>query len=257
MALRFVPAETTQVYMETLQQYLDQHGRPVALYSDKHSIFRVNHPEHDGELTQFSRALKTLDIAAIHANTPQAKGRWSGPTRPCKTVWSRSCACVRSRTSTPPTPSSPTFMADFNARFAVEPQSPQDAHRPVLHSLEEQALILCMHHTCKLSKNLCFQFKNREYQLQGQGKGYRLRGATLTVCEAFDGTITLLHQGHIMPYRLLAEGEPPTPLDDEKSVHHSVDQAKAKQTAKPTYKPAPDHPWRGRGNITPAPAQTP
>ena len=75
LALRFVPAETTQAYMETLAQYLDQHGRPVALYSDKHSIFRVNHPQREGELTQFSRALRTLDIQAIHAHTPQAKGR--------------------------------------------------------------------------------------------------------------------------------------------------------------------------------------
>ncbi len=151
----------------------------------------------------------------------------------------------------------PIFMADDNARFAIAPQSPQDAHRPGLHSPEEQALILCRHHARKRSKNLCLPFKNREYPLQGQGKGYRLRGATLTVCEAFDGTITLLHKGQAIPYRLLAEGEPPTPLDDEKSVHYRVDQAKARQTAKLTYKPAPDHPWRGRGNITPAPAQTP
>ena len=75
MALRFVAAETTQAYMETLQAYLSRHGRPVALYSDKHSVFRVDHPEHDGEFTQLSRALKTLDIASVHANTPQAKGR--------------------------------------------------------------------------------------------------------------------------------------------------------------------------------------
>ncbi|MDP1329360.1 transposase, partial [Klebsiella pneumoniae] len=47
----------------------------VALYSDKHTVFRINNPEREGELTQFSRALKTLDIESIHANTPQAKGR--------------------------------------------------------------------------------------------------------------------------------------------------------------------------------------
>ena len=61
--------------METLRAYLAQHGRSVALYSDKHRIFRVNHPDHEGELTQFTRALRTLDIKPIHANTPQAKGR--------------------------------------------------------------------------------------------------------------------------------------------------------------------------------------
>ncbi len=73
LALRFVPAETTQAYLETLAQYLQQYGRPVALYSDKHSIFRVNHPQREGELTQFSRALKTLDIQAIHAHMSMPK----------------------------------------------------------------------------------------------------------------------------------------------------------------------------------------
>ena len=75
MALRFAPVETTQAYMETLRAYLAQHGRSVAPYSDKHRIFRVNHPDHEGELTQFTQALKTLDIEPIHANTPQLKGR--------------------------------------------------------------------------------------------------------------------------------------------------------------------------------------
>lgn len=75
LALYFASAETTQTYMETLAGYLDRHERPVAFYSDKHGVFQVNHSERDGELTQFSRALKSLDIEIIHANTPQAKGR--------------------------------------------------------------------------------------------------------------------------------------------------------------------------------------
>ncbi len=75
MALRFVPAETTRAYMETLRGYLNDHGVPLALYSDRHSIFRVNNPEREGELTQFTRAIKTLGIEPIHANSPQAKGR--------------------------------------------------------------------------------------------------------------------------------------------------------------------------------------
>ncbi len=46
LALHFAPTETTQSYMETLHQKLEQHGRTVAIYSDKHSIFRVNHPQN-------------------------------------------------------------------------------------------------------------------------------------------------------------------------------------------------------------------
>lgn len=249
LALRFAPAETTWAYMEILDRYLQHHGRPVALYSDKHSIFRVNRPECEGELTQFTRALKSLDIAPIHANSPQAKGRVE---RANQTLQDRLVKELRLRNISDIDAANaflPVFIEDYNARFAVEPQSPIDAHRPVLHGTEELALILCLHHTRTLSKNLAFQFKNSEYQLQGQGKGYRLRRTAVTVCEAFDGTVTVLHSGHTMPYRLLAEGEPPIPLDDEKSIHHTVDQAKARQAIKPTYKPAPDHPWRRKTKV--------
>jgi len=244
LALRFAPAETTQAYMETLDLYLRQHGRPVAFYSDKHSIFRLNHPQREGEWTQFTRALKTLDIEPIHANTPQAKG-WVE--RANQTLQDRLVKELRLRAICDIETANaflPEFIKAYNQRFAVSPRNPTDAHRPLLHSAEELALILCLHHTRTLSKNLTFQFKNREYQLQGQGKGYRLRGHRITLCEAFDGTVTVMHKGRVLDYRILAQGEPPVPLDDEKSVHHTVEQAKARQQAKPKWKPPVDHPWR-------------
>src|SRR5215472_13992753 len=57
--------------------YVERHGRPIAFYSDKHAIFRVNNREaKSGEgMTQFGRALHELNIDIICANTPQAKGR--------------------------------------------------------------------------------------------------------------------------------------------------------------------------------------
>lgn len=92
MALRFAPAETTRDYMETLRNYLDKYGRPLALYSDRHSIFRVNNLEREGELTQFTRAIKTLGIEPIHANIPLIKGRLSVPIRRYRTDWLKNYA---------------------------------------------------------------------------------------------------------------------------------------------------------------------
>jgi hypothetical protein len=37
-----VPSESTFAYFEALKTYLRRHGKPVAFYSDKHSIFRVS-----------------------------------------------------------------------------------------------------------------------------------------------------------------------------------------------------------------------
>lgn len=243
-ALRFVPAETTQAYMETLDGYLTSHGRPVAFYSDRHGIFRVNHPDREGDLTQFSRALKTLDIGAIHANTPQAKGRVE---RANQTLQDRLVKELRLRSISDIDAANaflPEFIADYNRRFAKAPQSAVDAHRPVLHDTRELALILSIHHTRKLSKNLTCQFLNREYQITGQGKGYRLRGSRVTLCVGFDGQVTILSQGRALRHRLLEQGEPPIPIENEKSVHGRTDQIKQRQAAKPAYKPPPDHPWR-------------
>jgi len=74
--LRFEPAETTESYFRSVHAYLKQHGTPVAFYSDRHGIFRINAPDVVGEAqTQFGRAMEALNIEIICANSPQAKGR--------------------------------------------------------------------------------------------------------------------------------------------------------------------------------------
>ena len=51
LQLRFAPTETTLEYMHTLHDHIVAHVLPVALYSDKHSIFRINAKEADPEAT--------------------------------------------------------------------------------------------------------------------------------------------------------------------------------------------------------------
>src|SRR5712691_6100022 len=77
MHLKFVETESTFDYFQATREYLEAHGKPVAFYSDKHGVFRVNSTgavEGDG-MTQFGRALHALNIDILCANTPQAKGR--------------------------------------------------------------------------------------------------------------------------------------------------------------------------------------
>lgn len=77
MELRFVPSESAFSYFEATRSYLEQHGKPIALYSDKASVFRVNKKDATGGdgHTQFGRALFELNIECICANSSQAKGR--------------------------------------------------------------------------------------------------------------------------------------------------------------------------------------
>jgi hypothetical protein len=63
MDLQFVQSESTFSYFGALESYLLKHGRPVAFYSDKHTVFRVAKPsQHMTGMTQFGRALAELNI---------------------------------------------------------------------------------------------------------------------------------------------------------------------------------------------------
>src|SRR5580700_6247397 len=78
MQLRFVVSESAFDYFRATKDYLETHGKPVAFYSDKHGIFRVNAKDArigGDRITQFGRVLSELNIDIICANSPQAKGR--------------------------------------------------------------------------------------------------------------------------------------------------------------------------------------
>ena len=71
MELRFVESESTFIYFESTKRYLQNYGKPIAFYSDKLSVFRVNEKDAKAgdQVTQFSRALSDLNIDIICANT--------------------------------------------------------------------------------------------------------------------------------------------------------------------------------------------
>jgi hypothetical protein len=77
MTLRFSEVESTYDYMNATRQYIEQHGKPVAFYSNRHSVFKINKkaPLTGKQMTEYGRALYELNIELICANSSQAKGR--------------------------------------------------------------------------------------------------------------------------------------------------------------------------------------
>ena len=73
----------------------------------------------------------------------------------------------------------------------------------------------------------------------GRGKGYRLRGAEVTVCKAFDGSVTVLRDGRELPVRLLAAVEEAAPVEDEKTVVRRVDQCQGRAAVAADVQAAP------------------
>jgi len=242
--LQFYPSETTQAYMSSLKRYFKRYGRPVALYSDRHSIFTVNTKDaQSGEqLTQFGRALKTLDIEGVQANSPQAKGRVERANQTLQDRLIKEMRLVGVGSMEEGNAFLQQYMEKHNDKFAIKPASEDDAHRTVVHNEQELDLIFSIHYKRKLSKDLSLQYNNTVYQLKIKGIGYAMRGAMMTVCESFDGTVTLLYKGKEQPYTTYKRGEKPQPVADDKTINQIVDQTIIKQAA--DHKPGPDHPWR-------------
>jgi transposase len=240
LELRFVPRETFFAYSEVARQYFECYGKPLAFYSDKHGIFRVNQPQTIGKgdgLTQFGRAMQELDIQIICANTPQAKGRIE---RANKTLQDRLVKELRLRgISDMETGNAylPEFLEDYNRRFAVLPRSSHDAHRPLL-STENLDQILTRQVTRILSKNLTIQYNKVIYQVQTNRPGYALRNAQVIVCENSKGDISILYRGKPLEYCLYHKPVRQAEVVTTKTLDHQLRQPKS---------PAANHPWRQYG----------
>lgn len=245
MELRFVPAETTFSYFEATQRYLERYGRPLAFYSDKLSVFRINLPtdQSDQGLTQFGRALQDLDIELICANTPQAKGRVEHANG---TLQDRLVKEMRLRGISSLAEGNAylsEFMTDFNRRFAKAPRDPQDAHRP-LRQQDRLDRIFTVQETRSLSKNLTLQYKRVIYQIQTKRPSYALRHATVWVREDARGQVTIEYQGGRLAYTVHHEQTHQGEVVTSKQLALSTDGPTLERAQRSVYVPPADHPWR-------------
>ena len=206
MYLQFVAAETTFNYFAGVRSYLSEFGKPLAFYSDKFGVFRVNIPNalSGTGLTQFGRALKELDIELICAHSPQAKGRVE---RANQTLQDRLTKELRLRglgTVAAANAYLPEFIADYNQRFAVAPRSTESAHRRLAQGENlERILTLCERRT--LSKNLTLSYNNVIYQIQTKRSAYTMRQAQVEVREKQTGEITIEYKQRPLAYTIYQE----------------------------------------------------
>lgn len=131
--LRFVKSESAIAYFNATRAYLEDYGKPVAFYSDKHSVFHVSKSStlSNRGLTQFGRALEDLNIEIICANTSQAKGRVE---RANKTLQDRLVKEMRLRGISSIEEGNAyleEYRAAHNAKFAKSPRNAKDLHRPL------------------------------------------------------------------------------------------------------------------------------
>jgi transposase len=259
--LRFVPTETTLGYMACLHGHIQSYGLPMALYSDRHSIFRVN-GESEGE-TQWGRAMSDLGIEQICANSPQAKGRVE---RVNQTLQDRLVKEMRLQGIDDMTAANrwlPQYIATFNQRFAVAAKSPEDAHVAWMDAGQSLREILSQHEERTLSKEMTISYCGRCLQITHTSSGRGLRQAKVKIHEHFDGTLEIRRQGHLFAYQEIAKPKRQGQIKDSKEINQHLDVLSGKRYA---HTPTANPPWRGARRdgaalqatgLRPAPSATP
>lgn len=221
-----------------LQIYLERYGRPLAFYSDKHSIFRVNQKERYEKgkcTTRLHEALKELDIELICAHSPQAKGRVE---RANGTLQDRLIKEMRERrisTIEEANAFLDEFTVKYNRKFGKIPSNPENAHRSLLPS-HNVAHVCMLRETRILSKDLSFQYKNEIYQIETTRR-HSLHGK-VDVFEAEGKIVMIQKEGRPLKYHKWKEKTlEPTPVVDTKELEVRWNEKKIR-------KPWKHHPWK-------------
>lgn len=202
MLLKFVPSESALAYLQATREYVEAHGKPVAFYSDRHGIFRVNQPNGgrgDG-MTQFGRALHELGIEILCANSSQAKGRVE---RAHLTLQDRLVKELRLAGVADIAAANlflPAFLADYNRRFGKMPRNPKDLHRPLAaHDSLDDALAWREERT--VTANLTLHYNKVMFLLEPYEITRAAARQRVVVHDYPDGRLAIRWNGVELPYR--------------------------------------------------------
>ncbi len=200
--LRLVDHESSYNYMACLRTYINKFGCPLALYSDRHSIFRVNRENQNGETTttQFTRACGNLDIKVICAKTPQAKGRVE---RANRTLQDRLVKELRLRNISTVVEANAYFeeyRLDHNDRFARPPENPADAHLPKPNEGLEKLLTYTVQR--KVFQDLSLSFNKMKLILEDTDLARKAIGKRVVVAMSLDGDLEVTFDETPLPFRI-------------------------------------------------------
>jgi len=240
----FRQEEDTEGYFIVLEQMMRRYGVPLAVYSDRHSIFvspaseRLSiEDELAGKtepLTQMGRALEELGISHCKALSPQAKGRierlWG--TFQDRLIIEMRLAGINSQEEA--NSFLPGFVEKHNKQFSVAPKEMETAFRKA-PGKKVLTQILCRHEKRKASNGSTISYQGMTYQLVDASRAVvsLVPKAQVTLLLHRDGSIQACYRDKVYELRSLENKKPEKPMTHVFQI-----------TPKKNHKPAADHPWR-------------
>ena len=197
----FCDHEDTSSYFQLMQGLLRRCGVPLALYTDRHPVFKhKSEYQPAGKSTQFGRAMAEVGIQLIFALSPQAKGRVD---RTAGTFQDRLITELRLAGATTVEQANAVlreFLPRFNSQFRVPAQQPQAAYRS-LDSSPQMEWILCFKHLRQVARDNTVNYQLRTLQLLPAQDWPSYAGVKVEVLEQSDGHLIVPHEGKVIAHQ--------------------------------------------------------
>jgi len=200
--------ETTEGAMRLLWRWVETHGIPRALYTDRKTVFITDRePTLEEQLageepkTAFGKACAKLEIAIIPANSPQAKGRVERNHGVYQDRLVKEMSLKRITTIAGANKLLHNGFTDhLNAKFEREAADPADYHRPVPKGVE-LADVFCFEEYRVVQNDWTVRYQNRHYQILRENKPLPKPKDKVLVRLRLDGTLHLVYRGKPLAYR--------------------------------------------------------
>ncbi|HEY4085385.1 MAG TPA: ISNCY family transposase [Bryobacteraceae bacterium] len=192
---RFVESDSSEQHMRVLWAYVERHGRPQAIYTDKAGLFqpvlapgwKTEAPGAKSE-TQLGRAFRELGMEWIAAHSPQAKGRVE---RCFGTLQNRLVKALRkARIRTLDDANQfleHSFLPQWQEKFTVPAASSVDAHRSL--GAVQLASVLSFAASRRVANDYTIAWEGRRLQIPREQARVGMRGASIRVEQRLDGSM--------------------------------------------------------------------
>ncbi len=238
--------ETTEAAMRLLWRWIERHGIPMALYTDKKNVYITNREPtiaeqlaDDEPKTAFGKACAKLGIEIIAAHSPQAKGRVERSNAVYQDRFVKELALRRiTSLGTANKLLTNGFTDELNAQFAKPPLHDEDYHRPVPKGVE-LADVFSIEDERVLQNDWCIRHHNRHYQIEKANRPLPKPKETIVVRTRLDGSMQLLYNKQALHYYLLGHDD----LDQRVYPKTTIAQNPKTPAGEPAQDPTRT-PWR-------------
>jgi len=242
MWLQFVKWESCLSYFNAINAYIKKHGKPISIYTDRLAVFETTRKsEKSYKDTQFNRAVTSLGINLILANSPQAKGRVERVNETLQDRLIKEMRLAHISSMEEGNAFLPTYLEIHNKKFAKNPKSPINAHKAIDLDFNLER-ILCLHHERTVTKDLMISFKGKTYQITETNHKYRLGRQKVLVIEKEGGELEIIHKDKLLKFKAYNElPKDNTPKEIEKKSQINLTRIRIHPRK---WHPGRYHPWK-------------